>query len=267
MSTHILNHAEQLAHWYFSDGRKSHECERAYGSGLRPTTLRDARKLHLLPSVTGILKVLDKPGLNRWKNEQVALVVATTQRLDGEAIDDFIERVLNTERQQDIEGQQAADLGTQIHKRIEKMLSAISSGEQIFLQTEVDTYAHAAVDAIIRLGRVMLTETVVVGDGYAGCVDAIIENDDCITVIDIKTTKSIPKDESFLEHKLQLGAYAAALGNTSNKRITTANVYVSTIESGVVKVIENPDWVQAYELGFRPLVKHWQWANNYYPTQ
>lgn len=263
----ILSTSQTSSHWYFPEGLPHHTVPKKDGSGMRPTTLRDARKMNLLPSVSGILKVLDKPGLNRWKNEQLALTVATAPRLDGEDVDAFIERVLNTERQQDIEGQQAADLGTQIHKRIEKMLSAISSGEQIFLQTEVDTYAHAAVDAIIRLGRVMLTETVVVGDGYAGCVDAIIENDDCITVIDIKTTKSIPKDESFLEHKLQLGAYAAALGNTSHKRITTANVYVSTIESGVVKVIENPDWVQAYELGFRPLVKHWQWANNYYPTQ
>ena len=54
-------------HWYSRTGEPMHWVKRASGEGTRPTTLADARKLDLLPSVTTILRTLDKPPLNRWK--------------------------------------------------------------------------------------------------------------------------------------------------------------------------------------------------------
>ena len=51
-------------HWYKQDGSPCYEVPYADPKkGMRSTTIRDARKLNLVPSVTTILQVMDKPGL------------------------------------------------------------------------------------------------------------------------------------------------------------------------------------------------------------
>lgn len=82
----ILVPRESASHWYFPDGSPLHEVERADGKGTRPTNLRDARKLGLYPSVTNILSVLAKPGLNAWKQEQAILAALTLPRRSGESL-------------------------------------------------------------------------------------------------------------------------------------------------------------------------------------
>src|SRR5436190_23373532 len=47
------------------------------------STLRDARKLGLLPSVTNILGVITKPELTAWLQEQAVLAALTLPRLEG----------------------------------------------------------------------------------------------------------------------------------------------------------------------------------------
>ena len=58
-------------HWYSKDGSPRYTIEGK--TGVRATTLRDARKHDLVPSVTTILNLLAKPGLDNWKQEQVLL--------------------------------------------------------------------------------------------------------------------------------------------------------------------------------------------------
>ena len=61
----------ESSHWYDSaTGEPRHEIPKAKGDGMRKPTIADARKLKLLPSVTSILKVIDKPALTTWKIEQ-----------------------------------------------------------------------------------------------------------------------------------------------------------------------------------------------------
>ena len=52
-------------HWYRRDGEPLHSVPSVKGDP-RPTTLRDARKLGLLPSVTNVLGVIAKPELTAW---------------------------------------------------------------------------------------------------------------------------------------------------------------------------------------------------------
>ena len=61
---------------------------------MRPTTLRDARKLGLLPSVTNVLGVINKPELVEWKMTQAVLAALTLPRLEGEGEDAFAKRVV-----------------------------------------------------------------------------------------------------------------------------------------------------------------------------
>jgi len=48
-------------HWYDRDGKAVFEVPKAKGDGMRATTIADARKLNLYPSVTTVLSVIAKP--------------------------------------------------------------------------------------------------------------------------------------------------------------------------------------------------------------
>jgi len=58
-------------HWYTATGEARHTMPKADGSGDRNTTLRDAKKHRLIPSVTTLLGMFAKPGLDRWKQDQL----------------------------------------------------------------------------------------------------------------------------------------------------------------------------------------------------
>src|ERR1700761_7206826 len=107
------------AHWYTRDGLPMHEVPRAKekdGEKMRPTTLADARKFGLFPSVTGILEVLDKPQLERWKINQAILATARIERQEQESPEYWCRRVVDEANKQVDE---AADLGSMIHKSLE----------------------------------------------------------------------------------------------------------------------------------------------------
>src|SRR5690349_2783167 len=80
---------QPASHWYLRDGRPFHEIAKKDGSGNRPVTLADARKVMALPSVTNVLGVLAKPGLEAWKIEQGIIAALTLPRLSGETLDGF----------------------------------------------------------------------------------------------------------------------------------------------------------------------------------
>ena len=107
---------ESSSHWYFPDGTPLHQVPRADGKGDRPTSLRDARKLGLFPSVTNVLSILAKPGLEAWKIEQGILAALTLPRNEDEPLDDFAKRVV---ADMSSEVGRAADLGSAVHAAIE----------------------------------------------------------------------------------------------------------------------------------------------------
>lgn len=106
---------QESSHWYARDGRPCYEVEKKAG-GLRATTLADARKLGLVPSVTTVLSVLAKPALTTWKVQQGILSALTLPRHEGEAESDWIERILADSGEQ---AKAAAEEGTRIHDAIE----------------------------------------------------------------------------------------------------------------------------------------------------
>lgn len=248
------------AHWYSKGAQAVYEVPYADPrKGMRPTTLTDAKKMGLLPSVTTILKALHKQALVDWLIEQACLAVLTTPRNEGEDIDAFVHRVLHVEKVQNQESDIAKDKGTAIHAALEV---ACAGGE---VDNEVWPWASGAYVEIMKRGRTVRTESIVVGEGYAGKVDLIQESDE-IWVWDWKTTKKLPAKGAWTEHVLQAAAYAAALArNTGDKRIRTGNVYISTVDQGQFAVCEHADWQDTYENGFKPLVRVWQHLNAYKP--
>jgi len=256
------------SHWYRPDGTAFHFIAKADGSGNRPTTLADAKKLGLLPSVTGILKSLAKPALQEWLIRQSVMAIVTAPDVAGEAIDAKITRILETERHQDEEAKAAADLGTRIHAELE----AHFMGQDVIDQ-ELQPWVTPAIDELHTYGKLVSAEKIVVGDGYAGRMDLWLESEDTMWLWDAKSAKKLPdpKKGAWLEHRLQLAAYAQAVadllatGGGEMKTIKTANIYISTTEKGAFVVCEHDDWRTTYLEGFSPLVTYWQFANNYRP--
>lgn len=59
-------------HWYFRDGTSCHEVPlKTDPSRKRNTTIKDAKDLGLVPSVTTVMKATKSPALDAWKQRQV----------------------------------------------------------------------------------------------------------------------------------------------------------------------------------------------------
>ena len=255
----ILKDTTQSAHYYSKDGKPQHTVIGKSTGKPRPTTIADARKNDWLPSCTTILKVLHKPALERWKIGQAVLACMTATKNPDEDIDAFINRVLNIEGQDMQEAAIARDLGIDIHDALETVLN----GGQC--SPELSVYVGPALELIQRLQqeygvKVMHTEKILIGDGYAGTTDLILgDNLNLEILVDFKTTKSIPKTEPWAEHKIQLAAYANTR-KAPSRRIF--NLYISTIELGKVSLLDCGDWKEIYPQ-FHHILQYWKLANKF----
>jgi len=246
-----------MGHFYTTNGEPKFFVEKKAREGQRPTTIDDARRNGWLPSVTEILKILDKPALNQWKIQQGIIAVCSAPDIPGEGIDAKIARVLAA-GEHDEESKRARDLGSQIHAAIENRLQ-----DKPFDPSLAD-YFSTALNHVFSLGKVLWTEKILVGDGYAGKCDLAIENENYIWLLDWKTAKTLPDPNrgAWLEHRLQLAAYAKAFEKHYKKNIFTGNVYISTRERGRFVVCDHSvGWHETYERGFKPLVQYWKWVN------
>src|SRR5690606_5784647 len=109
-------------HWYDRQGKPCYEQPTQKG-GLRATNLRDARKLGLVPSVTTVLSVIDKPALGTWKVKQGILAALTLPRQPDESEDAWLARILTDSGEQ---AKAAAEEGTRIHDQCERALKGLS---------------------------------------------------------------------------------------------------------------------------------------------
>jgi hypothetical protein len=247
------------SHWYTKDGLACYEVPyKDPSKGMRATTLADARKMNLLPSVTTITKVLNAPALVEWLRREAILAAVTTPRIEGEDLDAFVERCLNVDAEDTAD--KAKQLGTDIHDAIEKAMAGKGFSDELM------KFVGPVVECTAKIGRIIAAEKIVVGDGFAGKLDCLLENDLFINVIDFKTTKAkkLPT-KSYPEHRLQLAAYCGALIDIGHKQISNFNVYISTINPGEISVCHNPDWQQEFEI-FKKVLDIWQWQNNYKTT-
>src|SRR5512136_143270 len=113
------------AHWYRRDGEPLHSVPSAKGEP-RATTLRDARKLGLLPSVTNVLGVINKPELVEWKMTEAVLAALTLPRLAGEGEDEFAKRVV-LDAQSRVKT--AVDFGSAFHAGAEQVATSLTVDE------------------------------------------------------------------------------------------------------------------------------------------
>lgn len=260
MTTIIARSAESV-HWYRQDGAPQYTVPAKDGSD-RPTTLRDARKMNLVPSVTTILKVAAKPGLEQWKMEQMLLAALTLPKAPDEPEKAYIARIVADSKET---GKSAAEAGTRIHESIEKWFAGIREVEHKLSAMSVE-------DALIEHFKVNPLQDWLVEHsfadplGYGGKVDMYCKPDQYAPtgiVADIKTKDFGPDDkvDAYDEHLLQLAAYRHGLGI---KTARCANVFVSRTHPGLVKIIEwtEEDLTRGWEM-FKCLLQFWKLKNNF----
>lgn len=196
----IIKQASESGHWYTKTGDTAYTVEGK--TGLRSTTLRDARKLDLVPSVTTILGVAAKPGLQTWLQTQVLLAALTLPRKEGEPEQDWLERVMSDSKAQT---RQAADRGTAIHGVIESYFEQIPSQEWPPYVKNVEKALNDAFGAQLWNSEKSFAHEL----GYGGKVDLSAPN----IVVDYKTKETdLAKVEPYHEHEMQLAAYCVGMG-------------------------------------------------------
>ena len=244
----------ESGHWYSKEGIPRYTVIGANGKE-RPTTLRDARKEGLIPSVTTIIRVASNPVLNNWIQKQVLLAALTLPRLKDEKDEDFIARVMDDSKQQ---GRDAADMGTDIHSAIQAFYEgqideSYPKHTQGCVRALADVYGSVAWVSELSFGHEL---------GYGGKCDLHSMEGDGI-VVDIKTKDfDDPKAvDGYDEHLIQLAAYRVGLGIPNAK---CGNVFVSRTTPGlsVVKEWTEEELEKGWEM-FYHLLMYWQAKNNH----
>ncbi len=168
------------AHWYTLAGDPCHLNEKG-----KPTTLREARKEKLLPSITTVLGIVDAKGLNIWKQNQIALAVHNSKREENEPLEDYFRRCIDEARSVPSD---AAERGKEIHAVAEATLL----GKDV--SAEGDPQKQSVIDWIVaNVEQVFFAEKPLVHPelAMAGCADACVKLKDVEgrVVIDFKTRK------------------------------------------------------------------------------
>lgn len=217
-------------HWYRRDGTPCHTVPRASGDGERPTTVADARKLGLLPSVTTILAIVDKPQLTTWRIKEALKLACLICPYDDEEPEHYAERVMEKSYQETTGA--AADEGSRIHAAIEAHYAGEAVPEAYTPHVEATVRAiEAAFPGVTDWQSEM---RIVSARGYAGTCD--LHSPSASIVVDFKC-------KAFDHHKAsklafdqvrQLAAYGSALFPDYHGPVTCANVFVSRTVPGHV---------------------------------
>lgn len=247
------------SHWYGPDGSTKYTVPRSDGKGERDTTIRDARKLNLKPSVTSIIGVADKPGLTQYKLEQ--MVIACRDWPFEVAKSDFSEWRSEVFRLSEQFAKESAKRGNEIHDKLENHVPWGSVPQE-------DEDFELLVPVLELLKKEFgeqnwIAEHSFCNMGFGGKIDLHSSNGDGI-FIDFKTknTDEARKLKAYDEHAMQLAAYRYGMEKPKAK---CYNLFISTKVPGMVVLHEwkEEEVSRGWEM-FQCLQKYWQLKNNFF---
>jgi hypothetical protein len=251
--------AKESGHWYDINGNPAYEVANKSNGAMRPTTLRDAKKLNLFPSVTTIMRIKAAPGLEIWKQNNILQAAATLPHIEGESVDDWCKRVIEDANEQ---GKRARDKGTEIHGAIERF----------YLDGSDTTYGNEvmAVDKLLKslsISPVAAEKSFSHSLGYGGKIDFIgADHNGLPVVIDFKTTEFKEKKKlHWAEMVIQLAAYAKGLELDVTPRLI--NIFISTDKAE--PQVDFYEWSEVEKANgwrqFELLLELWQIEKGYTP--
>jgi len=203
----VKEKVQENGHWYTKTGTPAYTT--IGKTGERPTTLRDARKLGLLPSVTTINGMLSKAGLDTWKQQQVLLAALTLPRLPDEPESEWLSRVMQDSK---ATGREAAERGTAIHAVIEAYFDQVYMPEKPAYLDSIDKALEKAFGSQLWLSERSFGHPL----GFGGKCDLMakpVNGKGDGFVVDFKTKDTdLDKVDVYFEHEMQLAAYREGLG-------------------------------------------------------
>lgn len=239
--------------------------EERYDAGLR-----EVRKEHLLPSVTTVLNVVNKYGLNKWKENQIyeACFENPLDPLDWPGPDD--EKVAQVFRKWKdeiqtalkIEMNKSAEEGARIHRLFDAWLNATPFTD--------DNYwiLYRAFHDFIQQHKIeplLIEHSFANYDlGYGGKIDLVCEMDGKHTIIDWKTkdTKGKSSIRLYEEVPMQLAACANGIWKPNSQLCT---VIVSRDEPGRIDPPKIWDNGEKHYKAFSNAHQLWCAIKNYNP--
>lgn len=173
----------------------------------------------VVPSVTTVLGILDKPGVTQWAvNQTAAYCAINADKLLGMSVERgyklgqfYHQRTVKFDDPlTDITSYHSgvlndlAELGTAVHEWAEQFFKGGIEPE-LYTDAQVQMAEQIILWASDNDVEILHTEVTVFGDGYAGTLDFIARINGVIYLVDIKTARAI-RDS----HMAQIGALGAA---------------------------------------------------------
>ena len=270
------------SHYYTLDGKACHTqtCKPGAKNTTRPTTIADARKQGLFPSVSAITGVLGSSALVGYMQREVGKAAYKRPTIHPETEAEYVNYLVKQSKE---DGSDAANLGTEVHAGLESYY-----GEPLLPQGEasvtlpsgdvVDRWElmEPAIKAIDGLNAtIQESEKIVVNApyGYAGTTDLTFTKGDAYGIIDFKTkrTKKGKKIVPYETQPMQIAAYLAGVWGLGHDYPIGAgasgyNIYISTTEVGRVEVVEysNEDLLEAWG-AFKNCLALYRYINKFDP--
>ena len=244
----IVVRASESLHWYTKAGKPQYTVTAKNGSQ-RNTTLADARKMDLVPSVTTIMNCAAKPSLEAWKLNQMMLACMTLPRAESEPEEAFIQRVIKDSKEH---SRMAAERGTEVHTALESWYEGVMIADKAEYQLCVAEAIKSHFGDHEWSGEKSFAKQL----GFGGKIDLHTLDGEGI-VIDFKTKEfTDPKEVvGYDENVMQLAAYRRGI-HMPNARC--ANVFVSVSQIGLVKIVEwQPNEIERGWAMFDALRQYW----------
>lgn len=243
-----------MGHFYDATGLPCYTVPNISKGGERNTTVADARKLGLVPSVTELFNQLSKEGLMRWKEDHLLRASWEMMFEDHNGFEDYKRNIRAKVKEHT---DKAPKLGSEIHDELEQWYKAggdITPGDRIY-------HAVFAVRDQVGKSDYVAEESFYHPLGFGGKIDLHCKDRNIVLDFKTKDTTDIKKMKGYDEHIMQLAAYRQGLS------IPTAecyNLFISTQDPKLVKLVKytEKELERAWEM-FKCLLSFWQLCNKF----
>jgi len=246
-----------VSHWYDKEGNPRYEVEGR--NGIRPSTLRDARKHDWVPSVSTIWNdVVARPMLSKWMQTELMQALWTEahsadnlKRGGGFPEFEKLARDRFNKKQQDVMGR-----GTLIHDQLEKYYTGVDV--PVAYTTMCEAVDRKLTEVCGSNGWVA-EKSFSHHSGYGGKVD--LHNDEWVVDFKTKEFPDEPKVKKMVydDYGTQLAAYGQGLGG--GRRLL--NLF---IDVGSPRVLEwEHEDVNRFQTMFNHALSLWKLVKKYNP--
>lgn len=249
-----------MSHWYDKEGNPAYTIVGKNGKE-RNTTLADAKRLGLVPSVTTVMGCkADGYYLAKYKQDQLLEAAYNTPLLVDNTWGNWTRTVIKESRRH---REEAAQRGSEIHDALEhvymtgKMSDELDADTRDICQGVID-FMESEFQGVKWIAEESFTSRFL---GFGGRVDMHSKHDNIVLDFKTKGKDDLSMVKAYDDHHMQTAAYAVGLGLDApeSKRY---NLFVSTTTPGELKLTESTNFTREWGM-FDALLDYWHLSNNY----